>query len=452
MDSKDQQIESTHDNVLGQRFILAPLLRFATPTIIMMIFMGIYTTVDAILVSRFVNTNALSSINIVTPVISLIVGLGTMLATGGNAIVARKIGQGDQESACRDFSQLIYSGALIGVLITVLGILFIRPVILGLGSSDVLYDYCKDYLGVLLLFTPANILQVLFQSLFVTAGKPRLGMFTIFAAGATNILLDYLFIVILNIGVVGAALGTGLAYLVPSLIGIAFFARNKNGLHFKRFRFRFGLIVNSSKNGASGMVGQVAMSVTTLYFNLTMMNLLGEDGVAAVTIMIFSQFLLTTLFIGYSMGVAPVISYKYGEDNKIQMKEVTKYSYVFIAVMSVSVFVAIMIYHPALIGVFADRGTAVYEIAAQGFPIFIISFLFSGLNIFVAAYFTAMSNGKIAALITFFRTFGLIVAGLFILPRFAGVPGVWMVVPIAEFLTIGVCMICIVSKHDRVSK
>ena len=310
------------DNPLAQDFTIKSLLKFAFPTMLTMVFMGLYTIGDTIFVSRFVNTDALSAINIVTPVINLIVGLGTMLATGGSAIIARKMGEKKLKDASQDFTLIVFFGAMLGILIAIIGNLFLDDIIYFLGASEILFPYCKDYLFVLLLFTPASMLQVLFQNLIITAGRPGFGMVLSISAGAINVMLDYIFMVLLDMGIKGSALGTGIGYLIPTIIGIVFFLTGKGSMQFKKPVFRFSVLSESCFNGCSEMISQAAAAVTTFLFNATMLKLLGENGVAAITIIIYSQFLLTTLYIGFSMGIAPVISYNYGEQNHQKLKRV----------------------------------------------------------------------------------------------------------------------------------
>lgn len=361
-------------NPLSQNFTIKSLLKFAFPTILMMIFMGLYTVADTIFVARFVDTNALSALNIVCPVINLTVGLGTMLATGGSAIIARKIGAGEHTRAAQNFTLIISAGVLFGMLMSVLGTVFIDRIIWGLGANLILFPYCKEYLFILLLFTPASILQVLFQNLIVTAGRPGIGMMLGVSAGITNILLDYFFI---------------------------------------------------------------------------MIKLLGENGVAAITIIIYTQFLLSTLYIGFSMGVAPVISYNYGKQDKIQLKKVFSICIKFILFVSVSVFEAAFILGSPLVGIFAEKGTPVYEIARDGFFIFPFCFLFCGLNIFTSATFTALSNGKLSAILSFLRTFALITVLLLTLPNLLGVTGIWLAVPIAELITMIVALVFLQQNREK---
>lgn len=437
------------ESPLSQNFTMKSLLKFALPTILMMIFMGLYTVVDTVFVSRFVNTNALSALNIVCPVVNLIVGLGTMLATGGSAIVARKMGAGEHIRASQDFTLIIIVGVLLSVMIAVFGTACIERIVWGLGASSILFPYCREYLFILLLFMPANILQVLFQNLIVTAGRPGIGMILGVSAGIVNILLDYIFMVPLQMGIKGAALGTGIGYMIPSVINILFFCAKKNCLHFRRPVIDISVLIEGSINGFSEMVSQAAAAVTTFLFNRIMMKLLGENGVAAITIIIYTQFLLSALYIGFSMGVAPIISYHYGKQDREQLKNVFSICIRFLIFISISVFGIAFVFGSPLVLIFSENGTPVYEIARNGFLIFPFSFLFSGLNIFTSATFTALSNGKLSAILSFLRTFGLITLLLLTLPNLLGVTGVWLSVPIAELFTMIVALVFLNQNKEK---
>ena len=436
------------EHIFDQKWNAASLLRFAFPTIVMMVFMGLYTIVDTIFVARFVSTDALSAINIVCPVINLTVGLGTMIAAGGSAVVSRKMGAGLEQEAKEDFTLLILAAAGIGAAILICGTLWLNPILLALGASERLLPYCRDYLGLLLLFLPANVIQTVYANLFVTAGKPGLGFGLSVLAGLANILLDYVFIVLGGMEIRGAALGTGLGYLIPAAAGTVFFFRNRGALFFVKPRWRGALLTESCLNGSSEMVGQLAAALTTFLFNLTMMERLGEDGVAAVTIMIYSQFLLNTLFIGFSMGVAPVIGFHYGSGNRKQQRKILSICIRFLAAASLLIFALSISGGSLVVRMFTPDASRVYEIAAAGFPVFSVSFLFCGFNIFTSALFTALSNGKVSAVLSFLRTFGLLCGGILLLPRFFGITGVWMAVPMAEGIMFFVSLGCLIYYRE----
>ncbi len=349
-------------NPLANNFHALSLIKFAFPSMLMMLFMGLYTITDTIFVARFVDTNALSAINIVCPVINIIVGLGTMLATGGSAIVATKIGSQKIMEARSNFTLLIISGVIIGLFITLIGFLFMEQIIWGLGASSILFPYCKDYLTIQLVFVVANMLQILYQNLFVTAGKPTVGLILSVSAGFANIFFDYIFIVLLQMGIKGAALGTSIGYMIPSIAGTLFFLTGKSELHFCKPQMDYFMILKSCSNGVSEMVSQLSTALTTFLFNITMMRLLGENGVSAITVIIYSQFLLTTIYIGFSMGVAPIISYNYGSKNTEQLKKVICICFYFIMIVSIFVFLLSFAAGENIAWVFAKNNKKVFEI------------------------------------------------------------------------------------------
>ncbi len=428
-------MSQTETNPLARDFGTLSLIRFALPGMVMMLFMGLYTVVDTLFVARFVNTDALSAINIVCPVINLIVGLGTMLAAGGSAVIAADMGGGKNDEARRNFTLLIAAGALLGLTVTAVGLLFTDEIILGLGASRLLLPYCRDYLRIQLLFAVCNMMQVLYQNLFVTAGTPPLGLVLSVLAGTANLVLDYLFIVRLQMGIAGAALGTGIGYLIPTLAGTAYFSLGHGELRFCRPGLNLSFLLKSSSNGASELVSQLATAVTTFLYNAVMMKLAGEDGVAAVTVIIYSQFLLTSVIIGFSMGAAPAISYNCGSGNKKRRNKIIRASLRFVTAVSLFLFLFSLLAGGSVAGIFAGGNQTVRTLARTGFFLFSFSFLFSGCNIFASACFTALSDGKSSALISFLRTFGFPIIGLFILPPFLQTDGVWLVIPASELST-----------------
>ena len=421
-------------NTLDRDYGFGSLLKFALPSIIMMIFMSLYTVVDGFFVARFVGADALSAVNIAYPMISVELAVGVMLATGGSAVVARRMGEGDEKAAREGFALLLAAGLIAGVLFTVLGLTLAEPMSRLLGASPALLGYCTDYLRILMAFAPAYILQLMFQSFFVVAGRPGLGLWLTVAAGLANMVLDYVFIVPLGLGIAGAALATAAGYLIPAAAGAAFFALRRHGLRFIRPRWDARMLLYSCLNGSSEMVTNLASAVITFLFNMLMLRYLGEDGVAAITIVLYAQFLLTALYMGFSMGVAPIISFNYGAENTHRLKSVFRSCMIFVAVSSVAVFIAAMAFSGGIVGVFSPPGTAVFDIAVAGFCMFAPMILFAGLNIFASALFTALSDGRTSALLAFLRTFGFILLGLLVLPIAFGVDGVWLAVPFAELL------------------
>ncbi len=422
---------------ISQEFSMSSLLRFAMPTTIMMIFMSLYTIVDGFFVSRFVGTDALSAVNLVYPYINLIVAIAVMLATGGSAVIARKMGEGNPQEARQDFTMIVVVGSIAGVVIGLCGILFDDELIRFFGAPEQLIQYCKDYLFILMIFTPASILQMLFQSFFVTAGRPVLGLGLTILAGILNMVFDYLLIVPGQMGIKGAAIATAMGYLVPSLVGLVYFSRKQsNGLYFSKFPIRWPVLMESCFNGSSEMVNNISTGIVTYLFNIIMLDLLGSDGVAAITVVLYAQFLLNALYMGFSMGVAPVISYNYGSENILQLQRIFKICIWFVLCSSVAILLISLIFASPIVALFSPKGTVVYDIAIGGFLLFSINYLFSGTNIFASAFFTALSNGKVSAILSFLRTFVFIVAGIMTLPQILGVNGVWLAVPFAELMTL----------------
>lgn len=419
-------------NVLANTFTFSSLLKFSLPSIIMMLLMGLYTILDTVFVSRFVNTNALSAINICSPLIYLIVGISGMLALGSSAMLAKKMGEGKEAEARQLFSSVILLGGILGCILMVLGCIFITPILTFLGASPILMPYCKSYLYIQFFFMIFNILSVLFQNLFITAGNPALGLKLSIASGLWNVILDIILVANLGVGVAGASFSTGSAYLITAMFGILYFFKKKQTLYFTTPHFSWKQIIKICSNGASELIMQLSSGITTLLFNITMMFLLKEDGVAAITILIYSQFLLSTIFIGFSMGVSPIISYKYGNQDNRQIHKILRISMLCILIFSIIIFFLSMLGGTTIATIFAARGSHVYQITQEGLLIFPISFLFCGFNIFTAAFFTALSNGKVAAMLSFLRSFVFTLVFLFILSQWLQVLGVWLTIPLAE--------------------
>ncbi|ABR46842.1 MATE efflux family protein [Alkaliphilus metalliredigens QYMF] len=440
------------ENSIAKEYNLVSLLKFALPTIVMMVFMSIYSIIDGIFVARFVSINALSAVNIVYPILSTILAMGLMLATGGSAIIAKKIGEEKLEEARKNFTLIILVGTAIGLGIMLLGLLFIKPILSILGANKELFYLSHEYATTFLFFTPLAILQMLFLNFFITAGRPKIGLALTVIGGCANIVLDYYFIVTLGMGLMGAALATGIGMAIPAVIGLFYFSFYRKGiLYLVRPQFDTKVLVQTCINGSSEMVTNLSLAIVTLLYNLIMMKYLGIDGVAAITVLLYTQFLLTAIFLGFSMGVAPIISYNYGSQNIIQIKRIFKYSMIFTFAGSLAAFVNSLLFAPFLIQIFAQKASNVYTIALDGFTIFSISFLFSGFNIFSSAMFTAFSNGKVSAIISFMRTFVFIAIGLLLLPLIMGVTGAWWAITLAEFLSMLMCLLYLIKYKKRYS-
>ncbi|MBU6136053.1 MATE family efflux transporter [Clostridium tertium] len=424
------------NNSLGKEVTFLSLIKFTLPTIIMMVFFSLYTIIDGIFVSRYIGSNALSAINIVYPVICILIGISVMMATGGSAIVAKFMGEAKDKEARESFTLITITSIIFGLIIAIFSLIFIKQIIYLLGSTDSLYENSHTYLFTMLLFTPVIILKMLFDYFLITAGNPNLGLLSAIIGGVTNIILDYVLIVPLNMGLVGAALATCIGYSLPSIIGIIYFFNKKNTLHFVKPKFNFKTILYSCSNGSSEMVTQISSAVTTFLYNIIMIKLLGENGVASITIVLYAQFLLVSAYIGFTSGVSPRISYNFGSENNEQLHKIIKYSYIFIMLFSISTFIISKYLSPLLISIFAGNGTELYDITLNGFNLFQISFLLCGVNIFTSGMFTAFSNGKVSALLSLLRTFIFLSSGIIFLPSLIGVNGVWLAVPLAEIMTL----------------
>ena len=435
-------------NSIAKDFKFFSLLRFALPTMVMMIFMSLYSIVDGIFISRLLGTNALSAANIVYPVISIVFAVGIMLSTGGSALIAKKLGEGKEREAREDFSFLTLVSFLFGIAILLIGNIFIEPIVRALGSTDALLPYCVDYLSVSLLLAPAAMLQMMFQTFFVTAGKPLIGLMLTISGGVANMILDYLFMGPFNMGISGAALATGIGELIPAVIGLFYFLFTRHSLYLTKPVVRFQVLKESCFNGSSEMVTNLSTAVVTYLFNITMLKFLGEPGVAAITIVLYGQFLFNALYMGFSMGVAPVISYNHGSQNLPLLKRIFKICIGFISISSILITIMALVSSPVIVEIFTPIGSATYDIAKTGFFLFSINYIFAGINIYSSSMFTALSDGKVSALISFVRTFVLIVLNILLLPYLIGVNGVWLAVPAAEFMTLFLSVYLFYKKRD----
>ena len=435
-------------NSIAKDFKFFSLLRFALPTMVMMIFMSLYSIVDGIFISRLLGTNALSAANIVYPVISIVFAVGIMLSTGGSALIAKKLGEGKDREAREDFSFLTLVSFLFGIAILLIGNIFIEPIVRALGSTDALLPYCVDYLSVSLLLAPAAMLQMMFQTFFVTAGKPLIGLMLTISGGVANMILDYLFMGPFNMGISGAALATGIGELIPAVIGLFYFLFTRHSLYLTKPVVRFQVLKESCFNGSSEMVTNLSTAVVTYLFNITMLKFLGEPGVAAITIVLYGQFLFNALYMGFSMGVAPVISYNHGSQNLPLLKRIFKICIGFISISSILITIMALVSSPVIVEIFTPIGSATYDIAETGFFLFSINYIFAGINIYSSSMFTAFSDGKVSALISFVRTFVLIVLNILLLPYLIGVNGVWLAVPAAEFMTLFLSVYLFYKKRD----
>lgn len=435
---------------LDRKITAGSLLKFTLPSIVMMVIMSLYTVVDGVFVSRLVNTDAFSAVNIVYPMLSVVIALGTMFGTGTTAIVSRKLGEGKRQEANENLTFIIVFTIILGVVLSVLAFLFLKPLITLLGANDEIYGYCYDYAFPLMFFLPANILQTQFQALFIANGKPQVGLTVTILGGLANVFLDYFFIAVCGMGISGAAIATGIGYSIPALYGLAYFTWNKKAnLFFVKPKTDWRVLLRASSNGSSEMVSNLSGSVTTFLFNIIMMRLIGPKGVAAISILLYLDFVMIAISLGYSMGVAPLFSYNYGKGDRDRLKKLFRISAGFCFGTGIILTAITLLFSEQLAGIFTKRGTEVFELAVTGLNIYAFSSLFKGYNIFASAMFTAFGNGTISALLSFVRTFLFLVVSLISLSVLFGLDGVWYALPLAEIFSIVLSAVCTIAYRKK---
>ena len=424
-----EKLDSYHLPVTGRN-----ILRFAFPTIVMTVFNTFYTMVDGLFVSNLIGTEALSAINLTAPAIALITAVSGMLATGGSAVVMKKMGEGSEQEARQDFTLLILTNAVVGAVMMVLGYTLMDTLLGTMGLSPAVFGYCRTYLSNYLLFTIPILLMYNFSLYLIAADRSRLSLICTVAGGVSNIVLDYVLIAMAGLGIRGAAVATGLGYSLTAAAGLLVFRKRDSLLHFQKPVFRGGVLFHASANGLSELATSLVSGVTTLLFNLAMLKYIGEDGVAAITIIMYVLMFVSALFIGYSYGAAPMISYYHGEGNHEKLKKLVRFSVRFILGASALCAAVSALATPALVGVFTRPDSPVYALAVTGNRLCSIALLFLGLNVFASSMFTALFNGVVSAVLAFSRSFLFTVACVQLLPLLLGVTGVWLATPAAELL------------------
>lgn len=413
------------------------LILFALPTIFSSIFANLYTTVDGIFVAQWVNTDALSAINITLPLTYLSSALGIMFGTGGNALVAKKIGEGRTQEAREDFSLLMATAFVFSVVLAILSFVYLEPLCRFLGSDDALMPYCRAYMVPVLISVPFAVFGMVFQLSFITVGRAGLGALLSVIGGVLNIVLDWLFMGVFDWGLTGAAIATSIGYAFSSVVGTVWFCVNrKQVLYVVRPKWRLRTILQSCANGSSEMVSVLAFSVVTILFNRILMELGGSDGVASLTIIWYAQGLFGGLFRGYINGIASVVSYNLGRGDKARLSRLFHISVWTLGVTAAVVTAASYLFGGAVVGVFAKGNAHVAAIALHGFHIAAASFLMMAYNIFASGWFTALNDGKTSAILSFCRTMVFMVIPVLVLPRFFEMDGVWMALAAGEILSV----------------
>lgn len=419
---------------LSDHFSYGKLIKFTLPTIIMMIFTSIYGVVDGVFVSNFVGSDAFAAVNLIMPVVMILGSVGFMIGTGGSAIVSKTLGEGKKEKAREYFSMLIYLCIVSGVALSAIGIIFIHPIAAALGARGSIADDCVIY-G---------------RTLLVVAEKPKLGLGVSLLAGFTNMFLDFLFIYVLNLGIFGAALATGISQIVGSVIPIIYFLSDKSDvLKLQKARFNKDIIIKTCINGSSEMVTNMSMSLVNMLYNMQLMKYIGTNGVVAYGIIMYVGFIFSGTYLGYAVGSAPVISYHYGSGNKKELKNLFRKSIVLIIVASLVMTGLAEVLAKYLAGIFVSYDNELLELTTLAIRIYSVAYLFNGLNIFTSSFFTALNNGAVSAAVSFLRMFVFQIAMIMILPLILGINGIWMAVIAAELLALFVSLIFIIISRKK---
>lgn len=424
---------------LSDHFSYGRLLRFTAPSIAMMIFTSVYGVVDGFFVSNYAGKTPFAAVNLIMPFLMVIATVGFMFGTGGSALVAKSFGEGEPERANRNFSLFVYVSFALGVVLAVLGIVFIRPISIRLGAEGALLDNCVVYARIILAALPFYVLQLLFQSFFVTAEKPQLGLAVTVSAGLTNMVLDAVLVISLpqQYKLAGAALATALSQVVGGTVPLFYFARkNSSILRLGRTSFDGRAILKACTNGSSEFMSNVSMNIVGMLYNTQLLKFAGENGVAAYGVMMYVSMIFSAAFIGYSIGTAPVVGYHDGARNFPELKSLLRKSLVVIGLFGVCMVASAELLSSRLARMFVGYDAALMELTVSGFQIFALSFIFMGFAIYGSSFFTALNDGLTSAAISFLRTLVFQVAAVLLLPTIWDIDGIWMSIVVAEFMAV----------------
>ena len=435
---------------LSDHFSYAKLLRFTLPSICMMVFTSIYGVVDGLFVSNFAGKTPFAAINLVMPFIMILGGMGFMIGTGGTALVSKLLGEGKKDEAHSTFSMMVLFTLLLGLVLSAVGFLTMRPVSYFLGATDAMIDDCVLYGRIVTGFTFAFMLQNVFQSFFIAAEKPRLGLIVTVAAGVTNMALDALFIAVFNWGVAGAAIATGLSQCVGGVLPLIYFLRpNDSLLRMRPTALRLRPILQACGNGSSELMSNISSSLVGMLYNFQLMRLIGEDGVSAYGVLMYVQFIFVAIFIGYSIGSAPVVSFHFGAQNHDELKNLLRKSVLLMSSGGVLLTVAARLLAALLAHLFVGYDAVLFDLTTHAFRLFSWSFLLAGFNIFTSGFFTALNNGAISAAISFLRTLVFQTASVLILPLLLGVDGIWWAITVAEIFAFLISLLFLFLKRNK---
>lgn len=435
---------------LSEHFTYKKILLFTLPSIVMMIFTSIYSVVDGFFVSNYVGKTPFTAVNFITPFLMIIGAIGFMFGTGGSALISKTMGEGDKNKANQLFSLFIYVTIICGIIISALGMVFIHPIAAALGAEGEMLKNCVTYGRIILIAMPFFMLQFEFQSYFATSGKPQLGLFVTLAAGLTNIILDALFTAVLHWGLVGAVAATAFTQAIGGIIPLIYFCRpNSSLLRLTKTKFDKKSLIKACTNGSSELMTNISMSIVNMLYNIQLMKYAGEDGVAAYGVLMYVNLVFLALFIGYSIGTAPITGYNYGAKNHAELKNILKKSSVIIGIFAVCMLILAKVLSRPLAEIFVGYDKSLFNLTLRGFKIFSFAFLFSGVSIYGSSFFTALNNGLISALISFLRTLVLQISAVLILPLILGIDGIWISVVAAEFMSMLITVTFIFKMKNK---
>lgn len=437
---------------LSEHFSYRKLMRFTLPSIAMMIFSSIYSVVDGFFVSNFAGKAPFTAVNLIMPILQILGTVGFMFGTGGTAIVSKTYGEGDKEKANRYFSLFVYIAFGAGVLLAVLGIIFIEPIAKLLGADGELLTNCVIYATVILCALPFYVLQVIFQSFFVAAEKPKLGLFVTVSAGVTNIILDAVLVMLLpqEHKLAGAALATAFSQAVGGIVPLIYFFReNSSVLRLGKTHYDGSAVLKACTNGSSEFMSNISMNLVGILYNKQLLAHAGEDGVAAYGVMMYVSMIFAAAFLGYTIGVAPIIGFHYGAQNHEELQGLRKKSLVIISIFGVSMVALAELLATPVSAMFVGYDAALFEMTVSGFRIFALCFAFMGFGIFISGFFTALGDGLTSAIVAFLRTLVFQTAAILILPELIGVDGIWISVVAAEFMSLILGTVFLVAKKKK---
>ncbi|MBC8529811.1 MATE family efflux transporter [Christensenellaceae bacterium NSJ-44] len=434
---------------LSDHFTYKKLAHFVLPSIIMMIFTSIYGVVDGLFVSNFVGKTAFASLNFVTPFIMILGGMGFMVGTGGSALVARELGRGNREKADRYFTMMLIFTVLLGLVLTMGGLLFVRPISLMLGATEAMLEDCVLYGSIVISFTTAFMLQNVFQSFLVVAERPRLGLVFTVAAGVTNAILDAVFIIGFGWGLAGAALATGIGQCVGGLAPLVYFLRPGANLRLHKTGLEARPLLKACANGSSELMSNISSSIVSMLYNFQLLRLIGEDGVSAYGVLMYVQFIFIAIAIGYAIGSAPIVSYHYGAQNYGELKNMLRKSVTLAAGSGVVLTALALALAGPLAQLFVGYDPGLYALTVHAFRLFAFSFLLAGFNIFASGFFTALNDGGVSATISFLRTLVFQALSVLLLPLILGIDGIWWAITVAEVFACLISVIFLAAKRKK---